>query len=43
VECEKGQGQELGPVIADAMVSAFPLNPPLTVEWTVTDRSYGHA
>lgn len=41
-EVPKGWGERLTPIIEEAMVDAFPLDPALTVESTVTDRSYAH-
>lgn len=42
VECERGQGAELVPIVQEAMESSFDLNPRLKIESHVTDRSYAH-
>jgi DNA polymerase I len=41
-EVPKGQGEELVPVVQEAMIDAFHLDPPLRVESAVTTRSYAH-
>lgn len=41
-ECEKGQGEELVPIVEEAMAAAFDLDPVLRIESHVTDRSYAH-
>lgn len=41
-EAPKGMKDILFPLIEEAMVDAYPLDPGLTVEGAVTDRSYAH-
>lgn len=41
-EVPEGWGERLDPVITEAMVDAFPLDPGLTVEGAITKESYAH-
>lgn len=43
IECEKGQGKDLYPIVEDAMCSAYEINPRLRVEGHITEKSYAHA
>jgi DNA polymerase-1 len=42
-EVPKGAGEALGSAVADEMAAVYDLDPPLTAEYSVTDRSYAHA